>query len=96
MASYAKDMEKPKVVPGYVEKNFSHFDSSMVRSQPIPWDGYRRAELLSDPEFTVIERYDNAKTEENRFALIKEVLLGLIFLDRQRGSLAHIGSPSKT
>eukprot|EP01114_Cavostelium_apophysatum_P023162 TRINITY_DN863_c0_g1_i1.p1 TRINITY_DN863_c0_g1~~TRINITY_DN863_c0_g1_i1.p1 ORF type:complete len:459 (-),score=149.73 TRINITY_DN863_c0_g1_i1:15-1391(-) len=42
-----------------------------VLSQPIPWEGYRRAELIKDGELELIKKYDK-KSEQVRKQLITE------------------------
>ena len=47
-------------------------NAERILSQPIPWEGYRRAELIKDPELELIKKYDK-KNEEVRKGLMKKV-----------------------
>jgi len=42
-----------------------------ILSQSIPWDGYRRAELIQDSELELIKKYDK-KPADARKALIQK------------------------
>jgi len=60
----------------YKNETSSHEDvvkstADKVLNQPIPWDGYRRAELIKDQELELILKYDK-KSEDVRKNLIQK------------------------
>lgn len=44
-----------------------------ILNQSIPWDGYKRADLIKDNELELIKKYDK-KPEDARRQLIQKVL----------------------
>jgi len=43
-----------------------------VLAQPIPWEGYRRAELIRDAELELIKKYDKKSEEVRKSIMLKD------------------------